>query len=30
MGVGEDIKTGLFGFGASSFGFTGNVKLVRK
>jgi len=30
IGLGEDIKTGLFGFGASAFGFTGYVKLVRK
>jgi hypothetical protein len=30
IGLGEDIKAGLFGFGSSTFGFVGYVKFVKK
>lgn len=30
VGLGEDLKTGLFGFGSASFGFVGYVKFVKK
>lgn len=30
VGLGEDLKAGLFGFGSSTFGFVGYVKFVKK
>lgn len=30
VGIGEDLKAGLFGFGSSTFGFVGHVKFVKK
>ena len=30
VGLGEDVKAGLFGFGSSTFGFVGYVKFVKK